>query len=62
MSMDGILYLNIQNTLYTYETYNDFVDTLLEVMNPFSQHNSILVMDNASIHKSVELQDLIEAQ
>lgn len=62
MSMDGILHLDIQDTSYTQETYNDFVDTLLDVMNPFPQRNSVLVMDNASIHKSIELQDLIEAR
>jgi hypothetical protein len=31
-------------------------------MNPFPQQNSVLVMDNASIHKSAELQEMVEAR
>lgn len=44
------------------EDFNAFVDGLLDEMNPFPEKNSVLVMDNASIHKSPELRDMIESR
>lgn len=62
MSLKGTLHLDIQNMSYTAAMFNDFVDTLLDNMNPFPMQNSVLVMDNASHHISVALQELIEAR
>ncbi|KII84378.1 hypothetical protein PLICRDRAFT_117848, partial [Plicaturopsis crispa FD-325 SS-3] len=58
LSLDGILHLDVQPRSYTSVLYNDFVSGLLDTMNPFPQRNSVVVMDNASIHKSQALQDL----
>ena len=56
MSLDGILHPAIQDCPYTTLQFNSFVDALLDNMNQFPQLNSVIVMDNASIHKSAELQ------
>jgi hypothetical protein len=62
LSPDGILHLDVQNTLYKATTFYDFIDGLLDNMNPFPQRNSVVVMDNASIHHAGEVQDLIEGR
>jgi hypothetical protein len=62
LSLDGILHLDIQNSSYTAATFYDFIDGLLDNMNPFPQCNSVVVMDNASIHHAAEVQDLIEGR
>jgi transposase len=60
MSLDGILHLAIQDHPYTAVQFNSFVDALLDSMNPFPQPNSVIVMDNASIHKSADLLQMVE--
>jgi hypothetical protein len=60
MSMDGILHLAIQDCPYTAILFNSFVEALLDNMNEFPQLNSVIVMDNASIHKSPELCQMVE--
>ena len=60
MSLDGILHLAIQDCPYTALQFNSFIDALLDNMSQFPQPNSVIVMDNASIHKSAELRQMIE--
>lgn len=60
MSLDGILHLAIQDCPYTAIQFNSFIEALLDNMNPFPQSNSVIVMDNASIHKSQGLHQMIE--
>jgi hypothetical protein len=60
MSLDGILHLAIQDCPYTAVEFNSFIGALLDNMNPFPQPNSVVIMDNASIHKSPELHQMIE--
>ena len=60
MSLDGILHLAIQDRPYTAVQFNSFVEALLDTMNPFPQPNSVLMMDNVSIHKSQELRQMVE--
>jgi hypothetical protein len=60
MSLDGILFCNIQVGAYTADAFNHFAQAFLTRMNPFPQPNSVLVMDNASIHKSNQLVQLCE--
>lgn len=62
MSLDGILYLAIQDQPYTAIQFNSFIDALLDGMNPFPQPNSVIIMDNASIHKSAELREMVEGR
>ena len=60
MSLDGILHLAIQDRPYTTTQFNSFIEALLDNMNHFPQPNSVIVMDNASIHKSQELRQMVE--
>jgi hypothetical protein len=60
MSLDGILHLAIQDCPYTAIQFNSFIEALLGNMNQFPQPNSVIVMDNASIHKSPELRPMVE--
>ena len=62
LSLDGILHLDVLEGSYTSQLFNEFVDGLLDNMNPFPARNSVLVMDNASIHKSLLLQQMVEAR
>ncbi|KZP15837.1 hypothetical protein FIBSPDRAFT_749561, partial [Athelia psychrophila] len=54
MSLDGVLHLDIINTSWKGATFYSF--------NPFPQWNSVVVMDNASIHHSPELRELVESR
>ncbi|KAE9385970.1 hypothetical protein BT96DRAFT_790880, partial [Gymnopus androsaceus JB14] len=56
----GILHLDIQDQSYTGASFNTFIDGLLDNMNPFPQKNSVIIMDNTSIHKSPQLRPMIE--
>lgn len=53
--MDGILHLNVMNRAAKAADFNIFVEGLLEHMNPFPGKNSVLIVDNSSIHKSAEV-------
>ncbi|KAI6045406.1 hypothetical protein EDC04DRAFT_2559688, partial [Pisolithus marmoratus] len=37
--LDGILHLGVQEHSYTLTTFNEFIDNLLENMNPYPQKN-----------------------
>lgn len=60
LSLDGLLHLHIQDHSYTGDEFLHFVDALLNHMNPWPMPNSVVVMDNASIHKSAELKNMVE--
>ncbi|KAG2070850.1 hypothetical protein BDR04DRAFT_1017509, partial [Suillus decipiens] len=58
-SLDSILHLDVLDCSYMAATFNKFIDSLLDNMNPLPQKNSIIVMDNASIHKSPHLEEIV---
>ncbi len=60
LSLDGILHLDVLDWSFTAKLFNEFIDGLLDNMNPFPAQNLVLVMDNASIHKSLRLQQMVE--
>ena len=62
LSLDGILHLDVLDRSYTSRTFNDFINGLLDNMNQFPFKNSVIVMDNASIHKSDALREMVEAR
>jgi hypothetical protein len=39
--------------------YEEFLSQLLDRMQPYPLPNSVLVMDNASIHKTEDVKDMI---
>jgi len=61
ISLDGVLHLDILTCAWTAEEFRTFVDVLLDKMNPYPQRNSVLVLDNASVHHFDELREMVEA-
>jgi len=62
ISLDGLLFLLVLNRPFKAVDFNDFVDGLLDMMNPFPGPNSVIIMDNASIHKSQLLEPMVRAR
>ncbi|KAJ3478506.1 hypothetical protein NLI96_g9707 [Meripilus lineatus] len=51
----------LHNHNWTYKKeFRGFVQSLLGVMNPYPQPDSVLVMDNASIHHFEDLREMVE--
>jgi hypothetical protein len=46
---------------WTAEEFKRFINILLDNMNPYSQKNSVLVMDNTSTHHFGGLRNIVEA-
>ncbi|KAG1798296.1 hypothetical protein EV424DRAFT_1333045, partial [Suillus variegatus] len=51
LSLDSILHLEVLDHSFSGEEFADFVAGVLDQMQPWLMPNSVLVMDNASIHK-----------
>lgn len=62
LSLDGILALEVVQGSFTKIAFAHFIDGLLDRMNPFPGPNSVIVMDNCSIHKSELIQEMIRAR
>jgi hypothetical protein len=62
LSLDGILHLKIVEGSFTGPLFQQFVCGLLDAMNPFPEPNSVLVMDNAAIHRSPNVREMVEAR
>jgi transposase len=60
LSLDGIIALEIIQKPFTSATFQKFIEGLLGQMNPYPRRNSVIIMDNASIHKSDELRAMVE--
>lgn len=60
--LEGVLHLDILTRSWTSDEFRGFVDILLDRMNPWPQKNSVLVMDNASVHHFEDLRDMVEAR
>ncbi|CAE6521638.1 unnamed protein product [Rhizoctonia solani] len=61
MSLDGILALRVIEGSFTTESFKDFIELLLTKMSPYPGPNSVIVMDNARIHRCQETLEMIEA-
>lgn len=62
MSLTGILFLRVIEGAFTADSFRDFIETLLTRMNPYPGLKSVIVMDNARIHRQPEVLEMIEAQ
>ena len=60
MSLDGILHLEVLDRPFIGDEFGDFVEGLLDKMNQWPLSNSVLVMDNASIHKVPGIREMVE--
>jgi len=57
---DGIIYCDVVDGLFCTETFQDFIEALLDKMQPYPAPNSVIVMDNCRIHKHADILRAIE--
>lgn len=62
MAIDGVIHVKIVEGSFTTELFLEFIEGLLDQMQPFPQPKSVIVMDNARIHKDPEIRELVEAR
>ncbi|TFK58105.1 hypothetical protein BDN72DRAFT_745693, partial [Pluteus cervinus] len=60
ISLDGVLHFMATEGAITGEDFTEFVTGLLDRMERWPLPNSVLVMDNASIHKVPGIRELVE--
>ena len=60
LSLDGIIHLEVVENAVTSADFRRFVEGLLPRMNEFPLPNSVLVIDNASIHKFDGIREIVE--
>lgn len=60
MSLDGILHLEVLDHAYSGEEFALFIRGLLDQMQPWPLPNSVIIMDNASIHKVPGIREMVE--
>ncbi|KEP50069.1 DDE family endonuclease, partial [Rhizoctonia solani 123E] len=62
LSLDGVLHLDIFCCSVNSDLFDLFIMRLLDQMNPWPQRNSVIILDNASIHKSANIRAMVEAR
>ena len=55
-----MLYAKIVEGLFTTKLFLQFLNGLLDRMNPFPAPNSVIIMDNARIYRHPRIRELIE--
>lgn len=60
ISLEGILHLEVTEDAITEDFFRQFVQGLLPHMNKWPLPNSVLVIDNAKIHKVAGIRDMVE--
>ena len=60
LSLDGILHIEVIEKAITGDDFRRFVQGLLLCMNEWPLPNSVLVIDNASIHKVAGIREMVE--
>ena len=60
LSLDGILHLEVVENAVSGDDFLRFVQGLLPRMNKWPLNNSVLVMDNASIHNVAGIREVVE--
>jgi hypothetical protein len=62
VSLEGVKHFDAIPGAANGQLFNIFIENLLDTMNPWPQDNSVLIMDNASIHKTGNIRELVEAR
>lgn len=60
LSLDGIIHLEVVDKAITGDDFQRFIQGLLLQMNEWPLPNSVLVIDNASIHKVEGIHEMVE--
>jgi transposase len=60
LSLDGILHLEVVENAVTGDIFRQFIEGLLPCMNKWPLPHSVLVVDNAAIHKVAGIRELVE--
>jgi hypothetical protein len=60
LSLDGILHLEVVENAVTGGVFRNFIEGLLPQMNEWPLPHSVLVVDNAAIHKVAGIRELVE--
>jgi hypothetical protein len=60
ISLDGVIHLEVIDRSFTGHEFTNFVRGVLDQMQPWPLPNSVLVMDNARIHKVPGIREMIE--
>ena len=60
LSINGMIHVKILEGSFITSLFYDLIEGLLDKMQPFPLPNSVIVMDNACIHKDPHILDLIE--
>jgi hypothetical protein len=58
--LDGIIYSQIMHGSFNGETFKMWLEGLLEEMNPYLEPNSVLVVDNCTIHHVKGIQEMCD--
>ena len=51
LALDGMIYAKVMEGSFTSLLFRDFLEVVLDHMQPFPAPKSVIVMDNAWIHK-----------
>lgn len=62
ISLDGILDCNIVEGSFNTRKFKDFIEGLLDHMQPYPAPNSVIVLDNCRIHKDPEIIEMVESR
>ena len=62
LSLDGIIHLEVLDHPFNGEEFGDFIEGVLDQMQPWPLPQSVLVMDNVSIHKVPGIREMVEEQ
>ncbi|KIL55693.1 hypothetical protein M378DRAFT_17709 [Amanita muscaria Koide BX008] len=60
LSLEGMLHVKIVEGSFTTVLFEEFIDGLLNKMQPFPAKNSVIILDNARIHKHPWIMEKIE--
>ena len=62
LSLDGILHVEVFDHAINSANFLSFIEGLVECMQPWPLPNSVLIMDNAAIHRVDGIREMIEAR
>jgi hypothetical protein len=60
--MSGVLSCKVVEGSFTTPLFKGFLEGLLNEMQPYPAPNSVIIMDNAKVHRSPEIREMIEAR